>query len=256
MLSHRNGRAFVDWAAETLRLQRGRPALQPRAASSTSPFWTCSRRPARVRPWSWYPAAAFPPLLARLVADTGITVWYSVPSMLTMPDARRFEAGDLPSLRTVLFAGEMFPVKRGLMGLIPHARFVNLYGPTQNQRLYLARGDGPALRRTGHSDRGGHEGVEALGAHCRRRARGRRRGRRARASWSDGDAGSPAIRGARGRSWSPRRWCQVRGRHTGPAVLVPVRPPIPRASRHPGQEPGICASSYARWSGPSRTIPR
>jgi acyl-coenzyme A synthetase/AMP-(fatty) acid ligase len=41
--------------------------------------------------------------------------------------------GDLPRVRTVLFAGEVFPTKylRTLMGLLPHARFYNLYGPTE-----------------------------------------------------------------------------------------------------------------------------
>jgi len=41
--------------------------------------------------------------------------------------------GHLPLLRTVLFAGEVFPVKylRRLMEQLPHATFHNLYGPTE-----------------------------------------------------------------------------------------------------------------------------
>jgi len=40
---------------------------------------------------------------------------------------------DLSSLRLLLFAGEVFPVKylRALMELAPQARFANLYGPTE-----------------------------------------------------------------------------------------------------------------------------
>ncbi len=40
---------------------------------------------------------------------------------------------DLSSLRLLLFAGEVFPVKylRSLMELAPQARFANLYGPTE-----------------------------------------------------------------------------------------------------------------------------
>ena len=136
MLSHRNGRAFVDWAAETLRLHAADrlSSLAPLHFDlSVLDVFAAARAGAAV---VLVPRglAAFPPLLARLVADTGITVWYSVPSMLTMLTARGgLKPGDLPKLRTVLFAGEVFPVKhlRRLMGLIPHARFVNLYGPTE-----------------------------------------------------------------------------------------------------------------------------
>ena len=41
--------------------------------------------------------------------------------------------GAFPRLRTILFAGEVFPTKylRQLMELLPHVRFVNLYGPTE-----------------------------------------------------------------------------------------------------------------------------
>jgi acyl-coenzyme A synthetase/AMP-(fatty) acid ligase len=40
---------------------------------------------------------------------------------------------ELPELRTILFAGEVFPTKylHRLMGLLPDARFANLYGPTE-----------------------------------------------------------------------------------------------------------------------------
>jgi acyl-coenzyme A synthetase/AMP-(fatty) acid ligase len=41
--------------------------------------------------------------------------------------------GDLHALRTILFAGEVFPTRhlRRLMDLLPHVRFANLYGPTE-----------------------------------------------------------------------------------------------------------------------------
>ena len=41
--------------------------------------------------------------------------------------------GELPRLRTVLFAGEVFPTVhlRRLVELLPHVRFANLYGPTE-----------------------------------------------------------------------------------------------------------------------------
>jgi acyl-coenzyme A synthetase/AMP-(fatty) acid ligase len=76
----------------------------------------------------------FPGQVVRLIDEHAITVWYSVPSILTMLVLRGgLSQGSLPSLRTVLFAGEVFPTKylRALMDLLPHARFANLYGPTE-----------------------------------------------------------------------------------------------------------------------------
>jgi acyl-coenzyme A synthetase/AMP-(fatty) acid ligase len=51
--------------------------------------------------------------------------------MLTVRGGLRH--GDLPDLRTVLFAGEVFPTGflRSLMEYLPHASFFNLYGPTE-----------------------------------------------------------------------------------------------------------------------------
>ena len=63
-----------------------------------------------------------------------ITVWYSVPSILTLLVLRGgLETASFGDLRTVLFAGEVFPAKylTRLMELIPHARFYNLFGPTE-----------------------------------------------------------------------------------------------------------------------------
>jgi amino acid adenylation domain-containing protein len=79
-------------------------------------------------------ASVFPAELRRFVAQERITVWYSVPSVLTQLASRaRLSPGDLPSLRAVLFAGEVFPTRylRQLMSALPHARFANLYGPTE-----------------------------------------------------------------------------------------------------------------------------
>jgi acyl-coenzyme A synthetase/AMP-(fatty) acid ligase len=76
----------------------------------------------------------FPIELARFIDEQRISVWYSVPSVLTMLLQKGgLASGDLPRIRTVLFAGEVFPTKflRALMALLPHARFCNLYGPTE-----------------------------------------------------------------------------------------------------------------------------
>jgi acyl-coenzyme A synthetase/AMP-(fatty) acid ligase len=78
--------------------------------------------------------SVFPLNLARFIADRRISVWYSVPSILTMLVLRgRLEEIDLSVLRTILFAGEVFPTKYlgQLMKSLPEVRFANLYGPTE-----------------------------------------------------------------------------------------------------------------------------
>ena len=79
-------------------------------------------------------ASKEPGELARLVADTGITVWYSAPSILSLlAQYGQLDARDYSALRLVLFAGEVFPVAhlRALTRLWPHPRYFNLYGPTE-----------------------------------------------------------------------------------------------------------------------------
>lgn len=78
--------------------------------------------------------SVFPVQLAAFIEQRRITIWYSVPSVLTMLALRgSLAVGRLPILRHVIFAGEVFPTKhlRALMRLIPHAQFTNLYGPTE-----------------------------------------------------------------------------------------------------------------------------
>jgi acyl-CoA synthetase (AMP-forming)/AMP-acid ligase II len=63
-----------------------------------------------------------------------ISVWYSVPSILTMlATYGNLQGLDLSELRTIIFAGEVFPVKHltRLMAELPGARYLNWYGPTE-----------------------------------------------------------------------------------------------------------------------------
>ncbi len=76
----------------------------------------------------------FPVTLAEFIAEQEITVWYSVPSALTALVLRgQLDRTPLPSLRVVIFAGEVFPIKylRSLMELVPEPRYLNFYGPTE-----------------------------------------------------------------------------------------------------------------------------
>ena len=78
--------------------------------------------------------SVFPINLAKFIEEQKITIWYSVPSILTQLLLRgNLKEHQFPHLRTILFAGEVFPIKylRQLMNLIPQAKYYNLYGPTE-----------------------------------------------------------------------------------------------------------------------------
>jgi L-proline---[L-prolyl-carrier protein] ligase len=78
--------------------------------------------------------ALFPVKLAELIAQHRISVWNSVPSALCLlANANNLEDFDFSSLRLVLFAGEVFPMKylRRLQKVIPQAKFCNMYGQTE-----------------------------------------------------------------------------------------------------------------------------
>jgi acyl-coenzyme A synthetase/AMP-(fatty) acid ligase len=72
--------------------------------------------------------------LVSLIQQSGITVWYSVPSILvSMLDVGQLETQELPSLRILFFAGEVFPTPqlRRLRRALPHTALYNLFGPTE-----------------------------------------------------------------------------------------------------------------------------
>lgn len=75
-----------------------------------------------------------PASLSKLMADERLTVIFAVPFALIQLLLRgALDKRDLGALRWVLFGGEPFPTKhlRALMALLPHARFSNVYGPTE-----------------------------------------------------------------------------------------------------------------------------
>lgn len=75
----------------------------------------------------------FPASLAKLAADQGITIWYSVPYLLTQLLKRGDLANNPNNLRRVIFAGEVFPATplRALMKQWPTVAFSNAYGPAE-----------------------------------------------------------------------------------------------------------------------------
>jgi amino acid adenylation domain-containing protein len=71
---------------------------------------------------------------ARYVADRGVSVWFSVPSLAARLLNERFlKPGSLPGLRWSLFCGEALPVKvaEAWQATAPNSVVENLYGPTE-----------------------------------------------------------------------------------------------------------------------------
>lgn len=136
MLSHRNALTFVDWAADAFSLTAGDRLSNHAPLNfdlSILDLYGAARAGAGV---TLVPEGLgmFPTRLADLIERERLTVWYSVPSVLTLLLLRGRLAGrELGSLRWILFAGEVFPAKhlRELMRTLPHARYANLYGPTE-----------------------------------------------------------------------------------------------------------------------------
>lgn len=136
MLSHLNALAFIDWAvdefavSETDRLSSHAPL---HFDLSVFDLFAAAKAGAAV---VLVPQqlSLFPVELARWIRDSGITIWYSVPSALTLLVLHgKLQETPLPELRTILFAGEVFPTKHlhRLVQLLPNTRFANLFGPTE-----------------------------------------------------------------------------------------------------------------------------
>jgi amino acid adenylation domain-containing protein len=136
MLTHRNCLGFVEWAAEEFRV-----SAADRVSSHAPLHFDLSTFDLFAAALAGAPVvlvppetSVFPSQVREFIRSARITVWYSVPSVLSMLALRGgLTPGDLPELRTILFAGEVFPTKhlRRLMELLPHVRFANLYGPTE-----------------------------------------------------------------------------------------------------------------------------
>ena len=136
MISHRNSLTFVDWAAAAVGLSEQDRVCSPAPLhfdlSVFDVFATC--RAAACLAVLPAGAATFPVSIARWLEAERISVWYSVPSVLTLLACYgSLQQFDLSGLRTVIFAGEVFPPKHlaRLMAELPHPRYLNWYGPTE-----------------------------------------------------------------------------------------------------------------------------
>ncbi len=136
VISHSAAAAFVNWAADAFELG---PAD---IVSSHAPFhfdlsvfdlFASLSAGARIvlipKEMSVFPAS-----LAAFIRDHRISVWYSVPTILSrLARQEELTPGLLTSLRLILFAGEVFPSGDflRLSRSLPDTIFFNLYGPTE-----------------------------------------------------------------------------------------------------------------------------
>ena len=136
MLSHANCLGFVDWAVREFKVgPDDRLSSHAPFHFDLSTFDLFGAAAAAARVVLVPPKlSVFPVEVVKFIDEYEISVWYSVPSILSMIiEHVDLSDGDLASLRTVLFAGEVFPTKylSRLMHALPAVDFANLYGPTE-----------------------------------------------------------------------------------------------------------------------------
>lgn len=135
-LTHENASSFVEWCSDTFH-----PTEDDRF-SSHAPFqfdlsvldiYLSVKHGATLYLVS-EELGQNPKKLGRFIHEHRLTVWYSAPSILgLLAELGGIEALEKNELRLVLFAGEVFPVKRlrRLTELWPHPAYYNLYGATE-----------------------------------------------------------------------------------------------------------------------------
>jgi amino acid adenylation domain-containing protein len=136
MISHRASLTFVNWAWECFQVQASdRVSNHAPLHFDLSIFDIFTTIKAGGTVILFPPElSVFPRNLAKFIAEQHITIWYSVPSVLTrLVLYGKLDSIKFPHLRTILFAGEVFPIKylRQLMELLPNPKYYNLYGPTE-----------------------------------------------------------------------------------------------------------------------------
>jgi amino acid adenylation domain-containing protein len=136
MLSHQNALTFVEWCADKFQItQEDRLSNHAPLHFDLSVFdvYNAIETGATVYLVT-EEIALFPTTLQKFIETHQISVWYSVPSALVLLLLHAdLKAAKLTHLRTILFAGEVFPMKylKQLAELLPAVELDNLYGPTE-----------------------------------------------------------------------------------------------------------------------------
>ncbi|MEP6495234.1 MAG: amino acid adenylation domain-containing protein [bacterium] len=136
MLSHRAGTSYVDWCSSVF------SPTEADVFSSHAPFhfdlsildiYLPIKHGARLVLLG-ESLGKEPLALAQVIAEKRISMWYSVPSILSLlAQYGKLDRHDFGALRVVNFAGEVFPVPQfhKVRAAWPHPRYVNLFGPTE-----------------------------------------------------------------------------------------------------------------------------
>jgi amino acid adenylation domain-containing protein len=136
MLNHGNAVSFVDWCSEVFAPQ------ETDVFSSHAPFHFdlsvldiyVPLKHGATLVLIGESISKEPVALSQIISSQRITVWYSAPSILSLiAQFGKIPEHDFSSLRTVLFAGEVFPIVhlRSFTRQVPQPRYFNLYGPTE-----------------------------------------------------------------------------------------------------------------------------
>jgi len=136
MITHANIHNYIEWAVETFLLRSN-----DRILGTASFHFDMSTFDVHA------PIAAgaalciaddktimFPKRLVNYIENLEITVWKGVASLLLyMSRTGSVKPNQMPTMRTVMFAGEVLPPKYLVewMQAMPHADFFNCYGPTE-----------------------------------------------------------------------------------------------------------------------------
>jgi amino acid adenylation domain-containing protein len=136
MLSHQNALTFVEWCANTFHV-RPEDQLSGHAPLhfdlSVFDIYNAIEAGATLH---MIPEdiLIFPASVAKFIETHNLSIWYSVPGALTQLALHgKVTKERFPRLRTILFAGEVFPIKhlQRLAELLPGVELYNLYGPTE-----------------------------------------------------------------------------------------------------------------------------
>lgn len=136
MLTHQNALTFVEWCADEFQVcSEDRLSNHAPLHFDLSVFDIYNTLEAGATVYLiTEDLALFPTSLSNFIETQQITIWYSVPSALMLLLLHgRVTAEKLKSLRVILFAGEVFPMKylRQLAEISAAGELYNLYGPTE-----------------------------------------------------------------------------------------------------------------------------
>ena len=142
MITHLNVINYIEWAVSCFRIDEKEKIL------STAPFHFdmstfdifCAAKSGAQLTIAINHQLLFPAKLIELIETDQITIWKAVSSLLMyLAKTNSIEKGQMPSLHTILFAGEVLATKYLIkwMKTFPEKHFINAYGPTETTGISL-----------------------------------------------------------------------------------------------------------------------